>query len=288
MKMTTQHKEAIVKEVVWRVKKTSQNTVAANAQVSGATISQLKAHNWQHIADNMFRKVQSNLRIDLNWNVAETDNLKEVYHYCNSAQSQGMAICVSDKAGKGKSNGFKYYDRANANVIHLECKRSWSKKSFVKQLLIAMGVNPVGTTEEMLDRFNVQVKKMHQPLLIFDQADKLKDPQLDLFMEFYNDHEAHLGIILSGVKALEKRIDQGRQRNKIGYDEIYSRFGSKYISIDPVSLSDVTKICQANGVDNARDIQIIYDTCGGDLRRVRREIQISKLKNENVTTKKVA
>lgn len=281
MEMNNAYKEAIVKEVAWQSKKTSQKTVAGKAQVSSAMISQLIAHNWEHISDNMFRKVQSNLRIDLNWNIAVTDNLKEVYHYCESAQKQGMAICISDNAGKGKSNGYKYYDRTYANVIHIECKRSWSKKRFVKELLIALGVNAFGTTEEMLDTFNEKIKSMYQPLLILDQADKLKDPQLDLFMEFYNDHEGHLGIILSGVKALEIRIDKGRQRNKIGFDEIYSRFGSKYISIDPVGAKDVAKICQANGVDDVNQIQTIYDTCGGDLRRVRREIQKTHIVNNS-------
>src|SRR5699024_5808499 len=116
----------------------------------------------------------------------------------HSAQDQSMAICIADHAGKGKTNGYKYYNRMAKNVIHLECKRSWSKKSFVRQLLIAMGAVSDGTTEEMLNRFNNEIKKLHKPLLIFDQADKLKDPQLDLFMEFYNDHEGHLGIILSG------------------------------------------------------------------------------------------
>lgn len=266
-------KTAIAKEVAWQANKISQRVVANKAQVSAATISQIKAGNWENISDSMWRKVQNNLRIDLNWKTAINDNLKEIYYYCDSAQKQSLAICIADNAGKGKSNGYKYYDRTNKSVIHLECKASWSKKTFVKNLLTVMGVAYVGTTEEMLEMFNEQIKKMHRPLLILDQADKLKDPQLDLFMEFYNDHEGHLGIILSGVKALEKRIDKGRQRKKVGFDEIYSRFGSKYIEISPVSHKDVQAICAANGVEDPDQIRTIYETCGGDFRRVRREIQ---------------
>lgn len=275
--MNNQQKQLIVKEVAWLSNKLSQRVVAGKAQVSSATISQMIAQNWQNIADAMFRKVQNNLRIDLNWNVAQTDNLKEVYYYCHSAQEQSLAICISDHAGKGKSNGFKYYDHTNTNVIHLECKASWSKKSFLKNLLIVMGIAPVGTTEEMLETFNVKIKQMERPLLIMDQADKLKDPQLDLFMEFYNDHEGHLGIILSGVKALEKRIDKGVQKDKIGYAEIFSRFGSRYINMNPVGPKDVAAICEANGVADQELITTIYDTCGGDLRRVRREVQKAHL-----------
>ena len=60
---------------------------------------------------------------------------------------------------------------------------------------------------------------------------------------------------------------------KIGYDEIYSRFGSRYISIAPVTKNDVQEICKANDVEDPDQVKTIYDTCGGDLRRVRREIQ---------------
>jgi len=266
-------KNLIVKEVEFLANKMSQRVVANKAQASSATISQMIAHNWEKISDNMWRKVQNNLRIDLYWRTAINENLKEIYYYCNSAQKQGLAICIADHAGKGKSNGFKYYDRTNSNVIHLECKASWTKKSFLKNMLIVMGVSPAGTFEDMLETFNEQVKRMNKPLLILDQADKLKDPQLDLFMEFYNDHEGHLGIILSGVKALEKRIDKGRQRKKVGFDEIFSRFGSKYISISPIRKADVKAVCEANGVEDEDQIRMIYDTCGGDFRRVRREIQ---------------
>jgi len=271
--MTQEHKNAIVAEIKWMSGKTSQKRVATQAQVSPGTISQIIAGNHEHISDEMFRGIQGNLRIDLNWNIAITDNLKEAYHFCNSAQKQGLALLISDKAGKGKSNAYKYYDRRNDNVLHIECKASWSKKSFVKQLLITMGVKPYGTTEELLAKFNDTIKRLHQPLLILDQADKLKDPQLDLFMEFYNDHEGHLGIILSGVDALRKRIEKGVQRSKVGYDELYSRVGRKIIRLNPINKKDVAAICEANGVTDKDDKITIYDTCGGDLRRVRREIK---------------
>lgn len=271
--MNSNTKNAIASEVEWLAKKTSQKHVALKAQVSTALISNLLSGAWDQISDGMFRKIQNNLRIDLRWNVAVTDNLKEIYSYCESAQHNAMSICISDNAGKGKSNAYKYYERHNANVILLECKTSWTKKSFITNLLIAMGVSASGTTEELLYHFNEAVKKMHEPLLILDQADKLKDPLLDLFMEFYNDHEGHLGIILSGVKALSVRIDRGRQFHKVGFDEIFSRIGSRYIALDAVSLKDVTAVCMANGVEDSGDIEDIYMSSAGDLRRVRREIQ---------------
>lgn len=271
--METTEKHAIAKEVKWQSEKLSQNIVAGKAQVSSATISQLRAGNWELIAARMFRKVQRNLRIDLNWKVALTDNLKEVYYYCEKSQNEGLAICISEHAGRGKTNGYRFYDRRNKEVLHLECETTWTKKTFVRSLLLSLGSTYEGTTEEMLRAFNRKVRDLEKPLLILDQADKLKDPQLDLFMDFYNAHKGYLGIILSGVKALEVRIDKGRRKDKPGYAETYSRFGGTYITLDPVKLPDVKLICEANGVADPAEIQTIYDTCGGDFRRVERSIK---------------
>ncbi|MAO42128.1 MULTISPECIES: ATP-binding protein [Leeuwenhoekiella] len=266
-------KSTIVNEVAKAANLTSQRSVAIKAMVSTATISQMIAGNWGMISDDMFRKVQGNLSIELDWKIAMTENLNEAYRYCHAARMQGLALLISDNAGKGKSNAYKFYARRNENVMHVECKASWTKKTFVRHLLLAMGVQPIGTTEQMLEKWNDQIIRWAKPLLILDQADKLKDPQLDMFMEFYNDHEGHLGIILSGVQALRKRIERGIQHSKTGYDELYSRVGRRHIELDPINRDDVAAICCANGVDDEEDITFIYDTFGGDFRRVRREIK---------------
>jgi DNA transposition AAA+ family ATPase len=271
--MKKELKNAIAQEVTHMASRITQSAVAARAEVSTATISQVVARNWDRIADKMWRTIQINLRIDLGWQIGHTSQLTEINSLCQVAQERSLSICISDTAGKSKTASYKHYDRHNSNVIHLECKASWTKKTYLRNLLIATGIKPEGTSGEMLDAFNSKIKSMFKPLLIQDQADKLKDPQLDLFMEFYNDHEGHLGIVLSGVKALEQRIDRGRQRKKIGYDEIFSRFGGKYISITPIKLKDVAAVCIANGVEDTEIIETIYDTCGGDFRRVRREVQ---------------
>jgi hypothetical protein len=225
----------------------------------------------------MFTKIQSNLNIDPNWNIAITDNLEEMYNHCYNAQTDKLLLCISDPAGKGKTNGVEYYDRKNANVFHIECKKIWTQKVFVQQLLIAMGKKPQGTTWQMLEEFDRLIRNTPDALLFFDQCDKLKDPQFDMIMDFTNDYKGHLGIIICGVKHLERRLQNGVLKQKGSYDEIESRFGRKYIQLDPISLTDVVKICSANGVQDASTIRTIYDTCGGDLRRVKKSVQAEKI-----------
>jgi DNA transposition AAA+ family ATPase len=133
-------------------------------------------------------------------------------------------------------------------------------------------VSDSGTVEQLIERFIATMKSMNKALVIIDQVDKLKDSQLDLFMDFYNELDGHCGFVLSGVPALKRRIERGCQLDKIGYKELRSRIGRKYIQLANVSENDVTAVCKANGVNDEQVINEIYNTCEGDLRRVRRSI----------------
>ena len=268
-----QQKEMIVTELRLLSKKESQNKIAKKAKVSTATISQMINSNWDLIRPEMWQKVKINLRIEWGWQTAEISNLKIINDLLSAAQQRSMSICVSHNAGAGKSHTYKLYERTYENIIYLECKNYWTKKSYVKHLLTATGLDNHGTVEELIDRLVNHIKTLNNPLVIIDQFDKLKDGSMDLFMDFYNELDGHCGFVLSGVPALKKRIERGCQHDKIGYRELKSRIGRKYIGLDQVTEKDVTAICNANGVNDEQFINEIYNTCDGDLRRVRRSIE---------------
>jgi DNA transposition AAA+ family ATPase len=279
--MNQEKKILILKELRALVAKSSQNKVANQAGVSSAIISQLLNEKWETIADDMFRKIAVNLRIATTWMIAPTSNFNTLYELLAVTQMRHFATAVAYDAGAGKSSAYRAYSREKANVIYVECKNYWSKKSYVEHLLIACGHKPNGTTEENIERFINAVKEMNDPIVIIDQADKLKDASLDLFMDFYNDMEDHCGFLISGVPALEKRILRGVQRDKIGYAEFYSRIGRRFIKLQAPSVKDIESICRANGIEDKELAQMIHASAGGDLRRVRREVEKNLLINAN-------
>ncbi len=270
--MITSHKQMIVAELEKLAQKESQTKIARKAGVSTATISQMINHNWDLIRDEMWQKVKINLHINWDWCTADTGNLKAISQLLSSAQKRSMSIAVSHDAGAGKSHAYRLYARTLENVIYVECKNYWTKKSYARQLCIACGVDDSGTVENLIERFIHALKSMNKALVIIDQIDKLKDSQLDLFMDFYNELDGHCGFMLSGVPAFEKRVRRGCQLNKIGYRELYSRVGKKFIHLRATTEADVAKICKANGIDDEQFVNEIFNTCEGDLRRVRRSI----------------
>jgi DNA transposition AAA+ family ATPase len=277
--MYLEKKIQIVKELRALVEKSSQNKVATKAGVSSAIISQMLNEKWDTIADDMFRRVAVNLKIATSWMIAQTKNFKDIWELCALSQTRHFATAVAYDAGAGKSSAYRAFANEGQNVIYIECKNYWSKKSYVEQLLISTGHKPQGTTEECIERFINAVKEMNNPLIIIDQADKLKDSSLDLFMDFYNELEDHCGFVISGVPALEKRILRGVQRDRIGYAEFYSRIGRRFIKLTAPSVDDVYRICRANGADDKELARMIHASADGDLRRVRREVEKNLLIN---------
>jgi DNA transposition AAA+ family ATPase len=272
--MNAKNKTSIAQELARMGKRKSQKRLAVACNVSTATISQMINGNWELISDEMWSRVKVSLGIDPNWNTVDTANFQLLHNLLINAQEQSITICISDNPGLGKSESFKAYDRQGTNVIYIECKNSWTKKTYMRNLLGAAGIEAIGTTEQLIDKFISHLKGLTNPLVIIDQFDKLKDPQVDLFMDFYNDLNGHCGFVLSGVKALEKRLLKGVNYDKIGYAEIYSRIGRKFIKLDPISYADVQAICLANGVNNEDDVHYIYHNCENDLRRVKRDVEI--------------
>ncbi|AMA49437.1 AAA family ATPase [Flavobacterium covae] len=279
--MTNDQKAQITTEIRRLVAMTSGEKIAKKAGVSGATISQMLNNNWELINDKMWRKVKIKLKIDLDWNIAPTTNTLEIMHMLKEAQARGESFAISDKAGFGKSETYKHYARTNPEVVYVECKTYWNTKTYIKAIANACGLNDLGTTEELVERVVNYLAGLDTPLVIIDQIDKLKDGAWDFFIDFYNDLGDNCAFCLSGVPAFEKRLLRGVSRDRSGYFEVWSRIGCRFFKLKDITPTDVAEICKANGLTDAVLIEMIYDKCNNDLRRVRKDIKnyYNRLKN---------
>lgn len=261
------------------VQKGSQNQVAAGMPgVSAATLSQMRNHKWELIADEMWRKVAKYVGVSAcGWNYAETRNSKELMLFFNDSQQFSLVMAVTGKAGAGKSETAKKYEAENKNAFLLSCNEYWDKRWFLRELLAKMGRDHAGLTlPEMMHKAVVLLKSLDSPIIILDEADKLADNVLLFFITLYNELENHCGIVLMATHFLEKRIKRGVAMEKKGYREIYSRVGLRFIELETTSYNDVEKICNANGIEDPATIRAIAKDCDGDVRRVRRLIFSNK------------
>lgn len=253
---------------------------ASNAMpgVSSATISQMRNHKWELIADEMWRKVAAYVgSTPTGWNFAETRNSKELMDFFKDSQQFALVLAITGKAGSGKTETAKKFESENKNVFLLSCNEYWDKRWFLRELLGKMGKEHSGMTlPEMMHKAVLLLKSIENPIIILDEADKLADNVLLFFITLYNELENHCGIVLMATHFLEKRIRRGVAMEKKGYREIYSRVGLRFIELENTSYSDIEKVCKANGIEDSATIRSISKDADGDVRRVRRLIFATK------------
>lgn len=255
--------------------KGSQNK-AGNALkgISTATVSQIMNGNWELISDEMWRSLSAQLNVkNKNWNIVETTNYKDLRAFFADAQDNSLVMAITGDAGCGKTVTARQYQEDNSNVFMLCCNEFWNRKLFMQELLREMGKNPAGdTVGDMMADIVSTLKRLDCPLIIMDEADKLSDQVFYFFITLYNQLEDHCGIILMATDYLEKKVAKGLRLNKKGYKEIFSRFGRRFIHLDPTLDADIIEVCLANGITEKDDIKEVVDESDADLRRVRRKV----------------
>ena len=246
----------------------------ALTDVSSATISQVLNDKWELIADRMWIRIGKQIGFDTDgWKVVPTQNYKIIRGILADAKGLSRVHAITGGAGWGKDAAIKDFAAEYDNVYPLNCAEYFNKKYFMMELLKSMGKSMDGTVPMMVERAVRHINDTPRPLVILNEVDKLKDEAFYFIITFYNLCEDKCGIVALATDQLEKRISRGLFLNKKGYQEIFSRFGRRFIELKKPSKTDVTAICTANGVTDPVTITEIFNSCEGDLRRAKKLIQ---------------
>ncbi|MGI6342005.1 MAG: AAA family ATPase [Bacteroidales bacterium] len=246
--------------------------------VSAATISQVLNNNWESISDEMWRNIAAQVGYDnTGWVIVETRDFRILTQLLDDAKLNSNVFAVTGEAGTGKSLTLKEYARNNANAYFVQCAEYWNRKQFMLELLTAMGRDGGGmTVADMMSEIVRYLKMQNKPVLMLDEADKLKDQVLYFFITLYNQLEGQCGIVLCSTDFLAKRVLRGLKLNKKGYKEIYSRIARRFIELKGPNAADIAAIATENGITDRKLIKEIYEDSSNDLRRVRRKIYAIK------------
>ncbi len=264
----------------------SQNRAANTLKnVSAATISQMLSGKWELIKDDMWRNVSAQIGYkDEKWEAVETSTFKRIQMLLSDVQENALVMGIAGEAGTGKTFSTKHYVANTRNAYVLCCNEYWNRKLFLSELLTTLGRDYTGyTVGEMMAEAVRTLKVKENPLLVLDEADKLSDQVLYFFITLYNQLEDECGIVLLATSHLEKRIKRGVKLNKKGYNEIWSRLGRKVVALKGVNASDITAICEANGITGTRELDAIIADSEADLRRVKRKVHATLKKGDKVT-----
>lgn len=308
--MTQQQKDEIVGLIEGEKERLgSYAKVARKCGISEATISQMRNQNWELIAEDMWQRVSMALGYrPQGWQLVDTTNSRIVWTNLENAKRESMFLSISHRAGSGKTASLTGYERQNREnaVFYLSC-REWSKKEFLMHLATNFGIdaaNRAMSTDTLLMSVVAffKARRARRPLLILDEADKLKGAALRTLITLFNECEDGLGVVIAGTDHLEKQMLADARYNRKGADELVSRFGRRFVHLVGSSQRDVAEICKANGVTDAATIRAIFQECEPvkrmvgntgvevveDLRRVKRAVQREILKQQTAEARQAA
>lgn len=274
---------------VYTARYASQNKASSSLKsVSVAVISKVLNGKYDNISDEMWRNIASQVaRVkETGWQIVETPAYQEIQYALDDAQRWRNVTWVVGEAGCGKTTTAHLYTDKNRDVFYILCSEDMKKGDFVREIAQKVGIRTEGhNIREAWSLILDDIIQMEQPLLVFDEADKLTEPVFHYFISMYNKLEDKCGIVFLSTDYIKRRIERGLRYQKPGYKEFYSRIGRKYFELEETTANDVYSICVANGVQDKKKIEeIIRDTesCDFDLRRVKKAVHRTKRMGEQV------
>ncbi len=280
-KLTNQEKLQIISLIEQKkLQLKSYSSVATFLGISDATISQMAKNKYHTQGDELWLEVAAKLNWKAtntgtnNWVHVDTRDYKSLRQLAIDCKNNHLFMPISDLAGMGKTASLTRIanELATNATFYIRCW-DWGKKEFLTNLCKSLGIDAGRGFKTPNDYIQMIVeffqKMAHQkPLLIIDEADKLKASALRFLIPLYNECEDGLACLIAGTENLEKEIKRGVRYQAKGYDEINSRFGRKYIKLIGciVNERDKTKcevhaICKANGVSDEAVIKTIIEDC---------------------------
>lgn len=268
--------------IAYRSNYPTLNRAAESLQgVSSATVSQLCNGKYELISDEMFVRIATQIGFAFDsWNLHEGKTFKEITFTLSDAQAYKNVTWIVGDAGCGKTTAAIEYRRTHRNVFYILCSEDMRRSDFVREIAKQVGA-PTDTTNlrDMLENAISMISFLGNPLLVFDEGDKLTDSVFNYFISIYNRLEGHAGIVFLSTDYIKRRMEAGLRYNKKGYKEINSRIGRRFFDVSPTEENDIYAICQANNLTDRADIEEVLKDAkrsDNDLRRVKRCIHRQK------------
>ena len=268
--------------IAYRSNYPTLNRAAESLQgVSSATVSQLCNGKYELISDEMFVRIATQIGFAFDsWNLHEGKTFKEITFTLSDAQAYKNVTWIVGDAGCGKTTAAIEYRRTHRNVFYILCSEDMRRSDFVREIAKQVGA-PTDTTNlrDILENAISMISFLGNPLLVFDEGDKLTDSVFNYFISIYNRLEGHAGIVFLSTDYIKRRMDAGLRYNKKGYKEINSRIGRRFFDVSPTEENDIYAICQANNLTDRADIEEVLKDAkrsDNDLRRVKRCIHRQK------------
>lgn len=247
---------------------------------NGQTDKALSESNWITIA----RRLGVNLRGGIEWKAARTATFDFISAQLEACQNAGLSAIMCDIPNIGKTFTARYYVKGHRNAVYIDCSQVKTKQKLVRKIATEFGVNGNGRYSDIYEDLVYYLRSIETPLIVLDEAGDL---QYDAFLELkalWNATERCCAWYMMGADGLKAKIDRSIEHQKVGYTEMFSRYGDKYSRVTPADNKDREKflmdqaavVAKVNAPEGTDIAAMVRKTAGG-LRRVYTEIEKLKM-----------
>lgn len=213
------------------------------------------------------------------WVTVKTETFNYIHRQLKACQERSMSAILCDLAGIGKSHTGKYYAKHNKNAVYIDCSQVKSKQKLIRKIAQEFGVTYTGRYADVYEDLVYYIKDLTNPLIILDEAGDLDYPAFLELKALWNACEYVCGWYMMGADGLREKITRQKNLKKVGYTEIFDRYGNGYKKVTPDgkdALKEfyVKQIAQVSKANNAKKTPLkLYGISQGSLRKVRHEIE---------------
>jgi DNA transposition AAA+ family ATPase len=257
----------------------SDKAFATSLGISAAQLSKVKKGQIDKVLSDanwltMARKFQVNLNPNQKpWVTAETPVYRYITAQLAMCQQNSLSALLVDDADIGKTHAAKEYAKRNKNVVYIDCSQVKSKQRLIREIAKQFGLGASGKYAEVYEDLVYYLNTLPNPLIILDEAGDLDYPAFLELKALWNATERQCAWYMMGADGLKAKVHRGIDNQKVGFTEIYSRYGGRVQKITPIEsteragfkMQQAALIIKANNPE--ADIKTLTAKTNGSLRR---------------------
>ena len=213
----------------------SQNEFAKQTGVNVAYLSAINngddkvgetpiANKWYEIiAEKIGVKLEKSY-----WEPVVTEQLKRTLATLEDAKEYGYTNVITGETGCGKSFACKLFaSQYPIDTFIITVSQSDTIGDLIDKVLDTLKLPSAKSKSKRLNDITKHMRNLkHQglkPMLMFDEAEYMKQPALCAMKEFYDNLQNVCSIIMIGTDQLIRNLDKMRRKNKDGIPQLYRR-----------------------------------------------------------------
>lgn len=283
--ISTKLKQKIVEQMlIARKNFRTDSKHAINLGINSAQYSRIKKGDFEGVLSSakwisLARLMNVQLKTRRKWTTVKTETFSYIYSQLEACQARSISAIFCDIAGIGKSHTGKVYAEKNKNAVYIDCSQVKSKQKLIRQIAREFGVTWTGRYTDVYADLVFYLQQIENPLIILDEAGDLDYSAFLELKALWNATEYMCGWYMMGADGLREKINRQKDLKKVGYTEIFDRYGNDYKKVTPDGkenlkeflLKQVAQVAKAN--EAQKTALEMYAISKGSLRKVRNEIE---------------